>query len=131
MDIVSNIFTQIFGLYFLGLLFAFAFSVMGYHKDFKYVKLWNGFWLKLLKMIGEALVTLSIPVLRQIGDKIVYVASYHLDKNKPKTPPTITTSDTSSNVPPPVTPDPTPQQNTTKQSSANPYDDPPEPEIMD
>src|SRR5688572_612240 len=128
MDIVSNIFMQIFGLYFLGLLFAFAFSVMSYQKDFKYVKLWNGFWLKLLKMIGEALVKLSIPVLRQIGDKIVYVASHHLDKNKPKTPPTITTSDTGGNVPPPVTPDPTPQQNTAKQSSANPYDDPPEPE---
>ena len=131
MEIISNFFLQIFGLFFLGLVFAFAFGVMTYKNDWKYMVIYTKFCLKLCRMIGEALVKLSIPIVREIGDRIVYVASYHLDKNKPKAQPAITTSDISGNVPPPTAPDPTPQQTTNKQTSANPYDDPPEPEIMD
>ncbi len=102
---------------------------------------------QLVVVIGEVLVKIAIPALKVIGEKIVYTANHYLTESqkqkaqiaqeKP-----VTTTTSSSTIKTNPTPDvaakveqPAQRQEAPsvklKTSSANPYDDPPEPEIMD
>ena len=101
---------------------------------------------QLVVVIGEVLIKIAIPALKVIGEKIVYTANHYLaesQKQKPQIaqekPVTTTSSSTIQTSPAPdVTAkveQPAPMKEAPyvkpKTSSANPYDDPPEPEIMD
>ncbi len=110
---------------------------------------------QLLVAIGEVLAKVAIPLIKHGGEKIVYIANQYLEehrKNNPKinqgssTPPDFSALNPNKaptyDVPPaPAQPNQQPQQqqpysqpvheDKPKTKSANPYDDPPEPEIMD
>ncbi len=103
---------------------------------------------QLAVVIGEVLIKIAIPALKVIGEKIVYTANHYLTESQKQKPqiaqekPVPTTTISSSTVKTNTTPDVTSkvEQPAQKQeapyvkpktSSANPYDDPPEPEIMD
>ncbi len=103
---------------------------------------------QLVVVIGEVLIKIAIPALKVIGEKIVYTANHYLTESQKQKPqigqekPVTTTTTSSSTIKGSPAPDvaakveqPAQKQEAPyvkpKTSSANPYDDPPEPEIMD
>lgn len=100
---------------------------------------------QLVVVIGEVLIKIAIPALKVIGEKIVYTANHYLAESQKQKPqiaqekPTTTSSSTTQAGPGPdeTTKVEQPVQKPEapyvkpKAASANPYDDPPEPEIMD
>ncbi|CAN5566209.1 hypothetical protein BH10CYA1_BH10CYA1_59960 [soil metagenome] len=99
---------------------------------------------QLVVVIGEVLIKIAIPALKVIGEKIVYTANHYLAESQKQKPQIAQENpgSTSSSIPTSPGPDgagkveqPVPKQEAPyvkpKTSSANPYDDPPEPEIMD
>lgn len=120
----------------VGMLLVFFGMIMGVKAD-RVVTTYFNLIAQLLVVIGQALIKIAIPILKVLGQKIVYAANHYLaehkkeslqitqDKEEKSETETIYTK----------TPEPEPlQQQPKKQqkpSSANPYDDPPEPEIMD
>ncbi len=131
MDIIG----QIFGTLLLFLIILIGFGMLTGVKVEGLIRTYLNFIVKLLEIAGELLAKLAIPVIKQIGEKIVYVAAHYLEGHKIQTPvlptnPQQTPTNNPAPAPQPATqPQPGPQPN--KQPSANPYDDPPKPEIMD
>lgn len=95
--------------------------------------------MKVLEVIGELLIKLAIPLLKQIGEKIVYTTNHYLAEHQKKQPPQIADEKTitketvsmSSSAPSSEEAPASKAKPQAKPASANPYDDPPEPEIMD
>lgn len=102
---------------------------------------------QLAVVIGDVLIKIAIPALKVIGEKIVYTANHYLTESQKQKPQIgqekpVTTTTSSSTIKGSPAPDvaakveqPAQKQEAPyvkpKTSSANPYDDPPEPEIMD
>lgn len=102
---------------------------------------------QLAVVIGEVLIKIAIPALKVIGEKIVYTANHYLTESQKQKPQIaqekpVTTTTSSNTIQTSPAPDiaakveqPAQKQEAPyvkpKTSSANPYDDPPEPEIMD
>lgn len=132
MEIISQIFWSfiLFGIIIV------CFGAMAGVKTEGLIRTYLNLMVKILEVIGELLVKLAIPILKQVGEKIVEVTEYYLQTHPtPKTPqippntqqvpPNDAAPDT---YVPPYTP---PKEKPKKPPSANPYEDPPEPEIMD
>jgi hypothetical protein len=103
------------------------------------LKTYVNFVIQILVVVGEVLVKLAIPVLKQLGEKIVYTTKCYLEEQKKDQPSQIgqdkpVNKETIKTGPGEAAPQESPQPKAKPQpktSSANPYDDPPEPEIMD
>lgn len=82
---LATVCSTIFGSFFMFYLIALAFDVMTSNKSQSMSRGVVSFSLKIIGFLGKGLVVLSIPVLRNVGEKVWYVASYYADKNKQKT----------------------------------------------
>lgn len=104
------------------------------------IRTYANFAVQMIAIVGDLLAKLAVPIVKQIGEKIVYVSQHYLNKNKPQAPSIPPASGqnaqqtmyTSSEPEPEPNPVNTPKhEKPAKAASANPYDDPPQPEIMD
>lgn len=124
----------------VGMLLVFFGMIMGVKAD-KVATTYFNLIAQVLVVIGQALIKITIPILKVLGQKIVYAANHYLAEHKKEslqiTQDKEEKSDNQTIYTKVPEPEPIPkneQQPKTKQekpSSANPYDDPPEPEIMD
>lgn len=134
MDFLGNLFWSVLLLIFIlacfGKMAGLSFSGL--------LKTYVNFVIQILVVIGEVLVKLAIPVLKQIGEKIVYTTKSYLEEQKKNQPAQIGQDKPISKETIYTAPEQSPQETVQpkakpqpKTSSANPYDDPPQPEIMD
>lgn len=131
----------IFGPIFLLLFIAVGFGMMAGVKADRVVNTFFNVFAQMLLAVGDILVKITIPLLKQLGEKIVYTTKHYLaeqEKQKPQiakgqSQDAGDSSASTIKTPPEQEPAPKPekQNKQSKPSSANPYDDPPEPEIMD
>lgn len=136
MDFIGQIFITI-GLFAIILI---GFGMLTGVKVEPLISTYLNFIVKMLSIVGEVLTSLAIPVLKHIGEKIVYVSQHYLNKENtptsfvaPSTKSEEKTPDDNSFAPQPQNA-PTYEQtqpNRENQGSANPYEDLPKPEIMD
>ena len=152
---LATVCSTIFGTFFMFYLIALAFDVMSGNKSQSMSRAVVSFSLKIIGLAGKGFVLLSIPLLRNVGEKIWYVASYYADKNKQKphasfSTPTQAGDPTIVEVPfnSDLSPDPVPapgndgatgpvddpvKTNTgpAKKKSENPYESPADPEFIE
>jgi hypothetical protein len=132
MEVIGNVF---WSLVLFGIIIV-CFGAMAGVKTEGLIRTYLNLMVKILEVIGELLVKLAIPLLKQIGEKIVYVTEHYLQTHPTPKPPQI-----QNNQQPPINgetpvvvdvpPYAPPKDQPKKGPSANPYDDPPKPEIMD
>jgi hypothetical protein len=104
------------------------------------VSTYSNLVISLLVVIGELLTKLAVPLLKQLGEKIIYASKHYLAEHQKKNPKSLAQNSQSS-VPIDIKSaagQQSPSTNSTivseskpKPVTNNPYDDPPEPEIMD
>lgn len=130
MDFFGHLFGQIVGTLLLFLIILIAFGIMAGQNTDSLARAYVGTVIRIFGAFGQLLARISIPLLKDAGEKIVYV-SHHYQKESqpapPSAPPPPQPAPSGKPPEPPLQPPPPPQP----KHSANPYDDPPEPEIMD
>lgn len=96
--------------------------------------------LKVLLIVGEVLTKIAVPLLRHLGEKIVYATNHYIAEHKAQKkqiaqdqPEAIGSQSPIVQMPQLQPKDEAKQKepDVAKPSSANPYDDPPDPEIME
>lgn len=121
----------------VGMLLVFFAMIMGVKAD-RVLTTYFNLIAQVLVVIGQTLIKIAIPILKVLGQKIVYAANHYLAEHKKESPQITQDKEKKSEAetiytktpePEPLQQQPKKQHN--KPSSANPYDDPPEPEIMD
>lgn len=135
MELISTIFGPIF----LVLVLLVFFGMIAGVKADRLVSTYLNLVVQLFVVIGEILIKIAIPVLKQLGERIVYTANHYLAEQKKHEPQIGQTNTAAPNVAPgnsnvEETQEQMPKDENSDQpkaKSANPYDDPPEPEIMD
>ena len=136
MELVSAIFGPIILVLFLLVFFG---MIAGVKAD-RVVSTYLNLVAQVFLIIGQILVKVAIPLLRQLGETIVYTTNHYLAEQKKKK--TQISQDEPQNkanlnsatdeaVTQPAPDPPAQSKKEPTPSSANPYDDPPEPEIMD
>lgn len=128
---LATVCSTIFGTIFMVWLIAVAFDHMSSNKSMSLSRGVLNFSLKILGAAGKALLMASIPLVRSVGEKIVYVASYYLDKNKKPQIPSFQTPGQIPDAAGPAPPTPPDETTPSKKGAANSYDDPAEPEIIE
>lgn len=132
--------STIFGTVFMFYLIALAFDWMSNNKSLSLSRGVLNFSLKVIGAAGKGLVLLSIPLLRNLGEKIVYVVSHYLDKNKQPQQPTISlpqeqspliTDTSTATTQTSDLPNNNATSTPTKKKSDNPYENPAEPEFVE
>lgn len=135
MDFLGNLFWSV-------LLLIFILACFGKMAGLNFtglLKTFTNMVIQILIVVGDVLVKLAIPVLKQIGEKIVYTTKSYIEEQKKNQPSQIgqdkpvskETINTATGQPEPQESLQPKQKPQPKTNSANPYDDPPEPEIMD
>ena len=130
---MMEIINAIFGPILLLLLLLVFFGMIAGVKSDRIVTTYLNLVVQVFVALGEILIKLAIPFLKQTGQKIVYTTNHHLaEMDKQKHHANLTSVHTSFSANPPqatskaatLPPKPAPPK------SANPYDQHPEPEIM-
>ena len=132
MDLINQIFWTVV---LVGVVLAALGSLAGIKAD-QLVRTYVNLVVQVVCVIGDILVKLSIPLLKDVGEKIVYVTQHYLNEHKEEgkekglnvnaaqpTPQAKAEAE-----PARETNDPGSQK---KEAATNPYDEPPRPDIMD